>query len=130
MKKVVRLTESDLIRLVKRIIKEEKKNPIRELVQTLQDRAFIKDSSNENRSVTYTDPILSEFNGPVSYKKNYESRLGGKAEVKVFLSDKNILVVNDTMDGGMKTYKFPSEYDRFISDMSTKQYWKNKYGNK
>jgi hypothetical protein len=130
MKKIIKLTESDLTRLVIQVIKEQSENPQSTLIKLLQDRNFVKDNSNEYRSVVYTDKYLPELSGPISYSKKYENPKLGASEVKIFLpKGKDFLVVQDNLDGGMKKYNFPSEMNRLISDLSRKSYWKNKYGN-
>ena len=55
MKKIIKLTESDLIRLVKRVIKEEKGENLREKLHTLVGKVMRLEKRMEMRGFTSDD---------------------------------------------------------------------------
>jgi hypothetical protein len=69
MAKIIRLTESDLTRLVKRVIKEQTKgsNQIDKFLEMITDRGFKLDTKSRDKSYAY-----------VYDKGQYMSRFGGK----------------------------------------------------
>ena len=69
MKKVVRLTESELIRLVKRVIKEQSSRPKYEVNQVYEAIRSIDNKKYTIKVKTVGDGwIMAEIDGPGTYK--------------------------------------------------------------